>query len=751
MLRSLKSFVVSSSVFLFLMGFCAGGDDIGDYETSLFAPEIANTPVLQPFFKSYSQFYRGNDINNDEKSYYGKNSTPNFREQNSKDWAGFFENKLDTSAINQMLYRSNIGEVDKLIFHIKERDSVLNPELKDSKILTFENKEKSLEFLYYLGFALRAETFTNRPNIDWDYKAVSFKGNEFLAKLIKGGQRQAINSKSMFVKERYHFQNIRLHYFNEDYKACELYFEINKNDFQKNGLIYYRSLGYVAAGFYKQKNYAKANYYYARLFENVPMMKKMAMWSFHPQQEADWQKSLALAQNANEKATLWFMMGYNQDNLRAMQQIVKLVPNSPYLDALLTRAINTNEYDVLQDIYKNPTAAFKSSKTDAKLLAFVTTQTGQNKTIWNLGAGYLNLLKGDLNKAEGYFKKVESKDSLVTESLKLYRSIAHVQSYEKLGSKDENDLLEDMNRIQKSNKYRTLRTESARIWLHKRMATLYKKQGELIKAECWTNHSTPYFYENIANLESVEAFLSKSNKSKYEQLLQSMYDYNKQNILEAQVVIWTYKGNIGKASEILKKERLSGQSFLGDPFVIHINDCHDCDHAAFTKSKKEAITDSLFLAKLLNYQETAATTTNPETKADAYFNMANGFYNITYFGNGRSFYETPLLSRDYLSSFEYKNYYNGENLKSNVFDCGVAASYYQKALEATKDPERKAKFAFMLAKCEQNQFFLRKPKNYKGSFKAGTQFASLKTNYAKTKYYQEILKECGYFRTYIKH
>jgi hypothetical protein len=57
---------------------------------------------------------------------------------------------------------------------------------------------------------------------------------------------------------------------------------------------------------------------------------------------------------------------------------------------------------------------------------------------------------------------------------------------------------------------------------------------------------------------------------------------------------------------------------------------------------------------------------------------------------------------------------------------------------------------FMLAKCEQNEWYLTKAyKNYKGDFKAGSNFVSLKANYAQTKYYQEIIKECGYFRTYL--
>lgn len=748
MKNSIKSLAISISTFLFLMGFCAGGDEMSDYSNSLFAPETANNTTLKPFFRSTSQYYWGN--NNPENTYNGQNFTPNFREQNIKDWSTYFENKLDTSAISQLLYRTKPEEVDQLIFNIKDASKPLSSKLQKTKIASFENKEKSLDFLYYLGFAIRCETFSNRPNTSWEYQPTSVKNNEFLGKLIKGGQKQATNVQNAFVKERYHFQNVRLLYFNESYNACETYFEANKDSFQKDGIIYYRSLGYVAAALYKLKQYAKANYYYALMFENVASMKQTAMWSFHPQQEADWQKSLTLAQNNQEKTTLWFMMGYSNDNLRAMQQIVKLTPKSPYLDVLLTRAINIVEEEALPEIYQNPLTAFKVSKIDPKLLAFVEDQATQNSPVWSLGAGYLNLLKGNLSKAESHFKNINSNDPLMAESIKMYRAIAHIQSFEKIDSKAESELLADIKWIDKAKKTESLRAEDARQWLHKHLANVYKQQGEPIKAECWVAHSTPYFYENIAHLENMEAFLNKTNKTDYEQFIQSIYDFDKQAILEAQMTVWTYKDNIGKALEILKKGKPEKNPFLGNPFLIHNIDCHDCDHAAFAKSKRAPIEIPFFLEKLNNELNTANSATDPEAKASAYFNVANGFYNLTYWGNGRTFYQTKVSN--FYSSYDlnYKEYNEGDYLKSYIFDCGLATKYYQKALEATKDPEKKAKFAFMLAKCEQNQFYLDKPQNYKGDFKAGKQFAALKTTYSKTKYYQEILKECGYFRTYLK-
>jgi hypothetical protein len=56
----------------------------------------------------------------------------------------------------------------------------------------------------------------------------------------------------------------------------------------------------------------------------------------------------------------------------------------------------------------------------------------------------------------------------------------------------------------------------------------------------------------------------------------------------------------------------------------------------------------------------------------------------------------------------------------------------------------------MAAKCEQNKFFINRPLDYRGDFRAGTHFGTLRDQYARTKYYREIINECGYFRTFTR-
>jgi hypothetical protein len=68
----------------------------------------------------------------------------------------------------------------------------------------------------------------------------------------------------------------------------------------------------------------------------------------------------------------------------------------------------------------------------------------------------------------------------------------------------------------------------------------------------------------------------------------------------------------------------------------------------------------------------------------------------------------------------------------------------------------------MLAKCERNEYYNQQydPKKdswenetaveySKVNFLAWNGFKNLKNNYSKTKYYQDVIAECGYFKTYV--
>src|SRR5207253_6778049 len=166
-----------------------------------------------------------------------------------------------------------------------------------------------------------------------------------------------------------------------------------------------------------------------------------------------------------------------------------------------------------------------------------------------------------------------------------------------------------------------------------------------------------------------------------------------------------------------------------------INDCHDCDFAApHTKSTKLGFTERMLaLSKLA--------TGRGQEAAQASFELANGFYNMSYYGNGRDIYESP-----------YANLgpgYGGGNAHL-AFNMDLAEKHYLQAVQLSSNREFKAKAAFMAAKTEQNRYYNDHPmRDDKSDIHPGKYYKLLKDTYADTQYYQEIIRECGYFATYV--
>jgi hypothetical protein len=59
----------------------------------------------------------------------------------------------------------------------------------------------------------------------------------------------------------------------------------------------------------------------------------------------------------------------------------------------------------------------------------------------------------------------------------------------------------------------------------------------------------------------------------------------------------------------------------------------------------------------------------------------------------------------------------------------------------------KAKATFMAAKSEQNRRY-NVNRSDSNEVRPSAYFTTLKDSYSDTQYYQEIVKECGYFRSY---
>lgn len=781
-----KLFLVSSAALLSVYGIihaCGGGDDWDFFSAnSNFTPETFADKSYSPLFLSGDIFYGiGFDTQHNSR----------FNEDIKSDWSTYLKGKADAATITYFLigeettrYSSEKGapqnKTDITQLHVFFKNKKENPtslkwgkkiNLKDDKIKSF------IEFLY---LAQKIETVSVNTDY-WSYDPVVVKTFDDL-KMIQSIENVYNTTSDSFLKNRYWFLTAKACFYSSNKKKTIEFFNKTEASVPKN-VLYYRALSYVAGINHQQKKYSTSNYLYAQVFDKCPELRIVTAYSFRPQNDADWNKSLAMAKNNKEKAALWAIHGYYKDESQAIGKIYELDPKSEHLNYLLTRLVNGQEQainnsfevKVKSDDYSSPvvkqTVAENRVENKAKintkafdLVAKIAAAGNTEKPyLWDISLGYLQTLKGDyaaadinLNKAEKTLPKTE----LATYQLRLLRFVNNMSKIDKLTDKNEKTILADLNwlyqELPKTYKGQEFRYQNAAQWSKNYLAALYRAKANPVMVELFGGdaHANSYywgggnaFYDNEKNLSNMKTFLAKSNKTEIEKIGTGIYYLKLKDINNFQAVQATFNNKIPEAIAFIQQaDSVQYYTFLGNPFNGNIKDCHDCDHKAYQKKK---YTQLEFLNTIKAMQDKLA------QKEDVYTNsllLGNAFYNITHFGNGRTFYETSIVG------YGSNPYSFRDSMKKMITNCDVPRMYYQKALEAATTKEQKAKCTYMLSKCERNEYYNTKYNNLKNwweadddkiNFLAWSNFKTLKKEYSDTKYYQDVIAECGYFNTYV--
>ncbi|WP_426483667.1 hypothetical protein [Flavobacterium sp. 2] len=776
-----KLFLVFSVGLLSVYGViyaCAGGDDWDFFGyNSNFTPETFADKSYSPLFLSGSIFY-GIEFDTEHNSRFNKNI--------KSDWASYLKGKADTTSVNYFLigdekprYYSDDKNVIKnkeeiadlhLFYKTKKKNKTVQKwnkklNLKDEKVKSF------VEFLY---LAQKIETVSIGEDY-WSYDPVVAKTFKD-AKMIQSIENVYNTTSDPFLKNRYWFLTMKARFYSNDKQKAIDFFNKTESSVPKNTL-YYRALSYVAGINYKQKKYAVSNYLYAKVFDKCPELRVVTAYSFSPKNNADWNKALAMAKNNDEKAALWAIHGFYKDEKQAIERIYELDPKSEHLNYLATRLVNKQEQAInnsfkqeagentkekIQTVAENKTENLAKLNNEAFALIAKISNAGntQKPYLWDLSLGYLQTLKGEYTNADKSFDKATKtlpKTELAGFQLRLLRFVNNLSKIDKLTDKNEKTIIVDLNwlyyELPKTYKGQEFRYQNASSWSRSYLSTLYREKGDFVMAEIFGESRYSYwndgnaFYDNEKNLLDIKSFLSKQNKTEIEKTGAGIYSLKLKDINNFQAVQATFKNKIPEAIEFMKQaDSVQYYKFLGNPFNGNIKDCHDCEHAAYQKKKYSQMD---FLTTIKDMQDKLA------QKEDVYTNsllLGNAFYNISHFGNGRTFYEISIVGYG-SSPYSFRN-----TMKEMITNNSVSKMYYQKAFEAASNKEQKAKCLYLISKCERNDYYNKKyndVNNYweiqddKINFIAWNSFKVLRKDYSDTKYYQDVIAECGYFNTYI--
>lgn len=776
-----KLFLVFSVGLLSVYGViyaCAGGDDWDFFGyNSNFTPETFADKSYSPLFLSGGIFY-GIGFDTQHNSRFNKNI--------KSDWATYLKGKADTTTVNYFL----IGD-EKPRYYSDDKNAIKNKEEVTQLHVYYKNKkenqvsqkwgkkmnlkdEKIKNFIEFLYLAQKIETVSTGDDY-WSYEPVVAKTFNDL-KMVQSIENVYNTLSDPFLKNRYWFLTMKARFYSSDKQKAIDFFNKTESSVAKN-ILYYRALSYVAGINYQQKKYAISNYLYAQVFDKCPELRVVTAYSFRPKNESDWNKSLAMAKNNNEKAALWAIHGYYKDEKQAIEKIYELDPKSEHLNYLGTRLVNKLEQSInnsfMQDGGENQprkkitvaeSKTENQSKVDKKAFDLLTKISAAGNTerpyLWDLSLGYLQSLKGDYANADKSFDKAAKtlpKTELAGMQLRLLRFVNNLNKIDKLTDKNEKTILTDLNwlnyELPKTYKGQEFRYQNAVSWSRSYLSNLYKEKGNFVMAEIFGESRYSYwndgnsFYDDEKNLLAIKSFLAKTDKTEIEKIGAGIYSLQLRDINNFQAVQATFKNKIPEAIAFMQQtDSVQYYKFLGNPFNGNIKDCHDCEHAAYQKRK---YTYMDFLNTVKEMQDKLA------QKEDVYTNsllLGNAFYNISHFGNGRTFYEISIVGYG-SSPYSFRN-----AMKEMITNNSVSKMYYQKAFEAATTKEQKAKCIYLISKCERNDYYNKKYsavnsyweiQDDKVNFIAWNGFKTLKKDYSDTKYYQDVIAECGYFNTYI--
>ncbi|MBB5440684.1 hypothetical protein HDC92_004387 [Pedobacter sp. AK017] len=754
-LISKKFLLIFSISSLFAGGLVWACSDYGfDYEYSSFSPEAFVAKDYTPFF--YTEYI----------SYYGggwgsgyENNPSRYNDQVINDWYGYFDQKIEKPALEYLLFKASYNGIDSVYNNFKGKIKEL-PGLAPALGAVKLNKKKTSAFFDYLLLAKSCESFAATDVVySWEPQPQPSLPGSAEVQLLDHFKK----AKDPFIKQRLWFQLVRYYYFAEKSDSTQhttvsktlKTFDTFKSAFPHN-MMYYRTLGYVAGWHYKHKNYALSNYLNSLCYDYSTEAKIPSEWSFHPQEEADWQKTLQLAKTSSEKATLWQMLGINYDPQRAVTEIVRLDPKSEKLDLLLARIINITEYQDDNYYQTEPDTAAKSTlKQNTTLVSSIALKNNTAKPyFWNLAAGYLNFIGGNYAASRTFYqaakKQLPKGDKLVMAQYKILDWTLFVKELKKIDANAEIKMIEPLNWFsdlyQGKDTIASLRFNKALRESISDIAELYKKQGDVVKANAFKSYHE--FYMNNQNIVQMIAFLQKPGKTAFEQTMLRYYPFEQHDLYYHQSLVQVYQDKIDAAITLMNKSKSSGYLMPSNPFNMRINDCHDCDHAL--KQPKELY--ALDVLKAMQKME-AEIKTGKNVYNNAFL-LANAFYNITFYGNARTFFQTRIMNADGATPFDIP-----EVFKPMLLSAKIAERYYLLAASAANSKEQKARCIFMASKCERNESYNKgyinpdkKDMNYWNSdiepVFFGGHFAALKNQYKDTRFYQEILKECGYFKSY---
>lgn len=652
-----------------------------------------------------------------------------------------YSNDLSSaSTYNDIIYKYSIKNKKE---NLKEWQVALENRfsIKELEDIIYKNRNQELildeEFQEYLKFIKEQEyCVTYNPYINQDFT--------YCKDFIPIALNKIDDTKNSFLKQRYFYIALRLsHYKDSTKNSLDIYNKYSYLLNNSNSIVKDWIQGLYAGALVKNNEIAKGVYEFSKLFENS-INSHLSFYNFkYITSEEYFNELLSYAKDDSEKTKMYAIraLNYNSNVLEEMKNIYNIDKNSKWLDFLIFRELLKS-----QTLHNTYGSAYKDYENEnSEYIDFLKNIDKDDRYLVDLSLVHFNI----------YFKKYEESkkilDRLLVEfpnkhELEVASYILYLNSLKSIDSSIEDEIYKRVSHFNENEfdiyKY-TLNT----------LSNLYKNQNQDFEKYLSDNF---YYIEykdlDLENFKKFEMFLETKQDTKLREFLQTkfkkMVTANKSSFDFAKITVLInnlkFQEALDTNFEILDKTKVEFNPFNG---LIRGNN---------RSGKKEPFTIREFLQRVIKIENELEK--NPNSVMDNFL-LANSLYNLSHFGN---------INR---VTTVYRSNYLVHTPKLQEQKLNLAINYYEKALENSKDIELNAKITYLIAKTKLAIFDLNYDKypqennwwkknsvyNYgsdefyeKFLENSGSRYFNiLQNNFKDTRYYNELIQECGDFKTYI--
>jgi hypothetical protein len=651
------------------------------------------------------------------------------------DWRGYLKDAVSDGDWQQILLRATPDELAAIAAHLSGRGGRPDRYEKSSLWKSAAARERLAAAVAYVSLARRVEPYATFEPYDASGNTRRHKSpaGALLSEAL-AGQRAA---KDPFLAQRYAFLALRILFYRRDWTGAIAHFDKQAKVLAgPSADLPWRARYYVAGALLRDQQRARGNLELARVHAGYPGLAGAAAQDFQPLEEADWRATLKLAASAQEKALLWRLVGVKQDGIVAIREIAKLDPRSSLIALLLVRELTRAESMVF---HSSPTPAEAGAQKKAfaavEQLAAAQASTPGADRPWlaELVAAHAAARgRGDVAAVRARLQRATAArpgDTRVTAQAKASLALALAVEW-KQNPAAEQELARTMSEIDP----KFTRLSPVRGEVRGALAAAYAKAGKLAIAEllkpgtasgALARRPGKPAWEDPAFIQEMIAQTSRTQTPFERFVLEGSYD---RPSLERELALrYLVDGDFAAAAQTFKTTKASSAKLGTDPFVIHIVDCHDCDHARYASAPW---THASFAARLAELDKTAKGSGEPA--AEAALALGNALYNITHYGNARVVLEGSHHA---------------------TTDTRPAERWYRRAHDLTKNRELRAKAAYLAAKAELAHLLNAAggPDSPPSTLPVPKTWFPALRKLSDTRYYREVLRECGHFSEWLRN